>query len=723
MINRSLSSNYGVTHIAAAIAMAAAAGGLQAAQVSPDHWESLNRDAARQGHARVLINLGQGVGLETLRTHAAGVRAAMAQKADALRALLGANALEVGAWENGIGQMGLHVDAMGLRQLRSTSLAQGFMPDITWSTRLQVRDDDGSLDAIERTLDHEGLAMVDIELNVPAAYTLLPDGSTQYRPDAESDADIAERLAQLLADPLAARLQDLDVGAASDVGARVPGLRAVVDRETYTWLITSEHVRALRLHGRPDERPGRWDRAALDAAQQHGDAELSLTLRGGPTYSPKMGNMSAAAWARQSAAHQEAFEAILADAGAMLDSRSMTLYAGTGTLSARLPAPVLERLFARQDARLLSVDINRPVAYPQLSNSTQLMNMPQAWGAGIRAAGQNIVVLDSGVRRDHALFMAGGTSRVIYEACFGTNSGGYKSICPSPNANGDSPVGLAGAAAPLANAQACINLSSAGNGSCQHGTHVTGIAAGRASSLVLGGTLQGVGPDAHIIAMQVFSYDLMSSPPQMVSFSNDMHAGLNALLAASPYSSGNPSVVNMSLGIKNLRFGTSCPSYYPGLSLTIQQLTSVGVPVVVSSGNGSFKDGISWPACVPHTIKVGAVANDATGTLVAYYTNLGAQQNYVGPFFLAPGGHSNGGYTQVQSAGISSSTEVVKSKGTSMAAPHVAGLYAAVKAAVPGISVADISAWVASSASIPISVTLAAPLGVQTFRRVRLPNF
>ncbi len=60
--------------------------------------------------------------------------------------------------------------------------------------------------------------------------------------------------------------------------------------------------------------------------------------------------------------------------------------------------------------------------------------------------------------------------------------------------------------------------------------------------------------------------------------------------------------------------------------------------------------------------------------------------------------------------------------GTSQASPHVAGIYAAVKAANPlGVSVADVAAWVVSTGSIPVTINLPAPTGNQVFRRVRVP--
>lgn len=55
-------------------------------------------------------------------------------------------------------------------------------------------------------------------------------------------------------------------------------------------------------------------------------------------------------------------------------------------------------------------------------------------------------------------------------------------------------------------------------------------------------------------------------------------------------------------------------------------------------------------------------------------------------------------------------------QGTLQAAPHVAGLYAAVKAASPGeVSVANITTWIVTTGSIPVTINLPG-IGNQTFR-------
>lgn len=58
----------------------------------------------------------------------------------------------------------------------------------------------------------------------------------------------------------------------------------------------------------------------------------------------------------------------------------------------------------------------------------------------------------------------------------------------------------------------------------------------------------------------------------------------------------------------------------------------------------------------------------------------------------------------------------------------MAGLYALVKAAAPGIEVSDVSNWIQANASQPLASTCVGPLpcvGADNvvFRRIRLPNF
>ncbi|MCZ7529176.1 MAG: S8 family serine peptidase [Acidimicrobiia bacterium] len=112
-----------------------------------------------------------------------------------------------------------------------------------------------------------------------------------------------------------------------------------------------------------------------------------------------------------------------------------------------------------------------------LNSTTPLVGADAAQAEGYDGTGATVAVLDTGVDRTHP-YLSG---RVVREACFSYNA------CPN---RGSAQTGT-GSARPC----------SYGAG-CWHGTHVTGIAAGKDQS---GGTYTGVAPGADIFAIQVFS--------------------------------------------------------------------------------------------------------------------------------------------------------------------------------------------------------------------------
>lgn len=121
-------------------------------------------------------------------------------------------------------------------------------------------------------------------------------------------------------------------------------------------------------------------------------------------------------------------------------------------------------------------------------------------------------------------------------------------------------------------------------------------------------------------------------------------------------------------------------------------------------------------------VKVSSVANDSVGTTLSSFSNIAPQSVLAGPIFLAPGGQDAPSRNYIYSASSASNSATIGMAGTSQAAPHIAGLYAMIKAAAPGITVADASAWIIGTASFDVTYDLGYPAGVQTFRRVRLPD-
>lgn len=703
---------------AIAVALAAVTAGSLAAKVEPSELAALRREAAVSGLARVMITIDEAVKLEAIRDDLAGVKSAMQTKANVLRSELGREALETGHWSNGIGQIGMYVTSAGLQILSNSSNAQSFASDVTRRLRIRAHEADGSVDAVQAALEKSGYADVEVFLNVEEGdYDIGKDGKTSYHPSSALATEIVGRLNRLTGERFSRGFRNVDTAKAVNVVNPEPSFKVRIDNEAFVNLIESSEVRAVRPIGFTDTRATLWAPEALEQARAKGAAEVIITLRGGDLFSSKSGYMSAKAWGVQRRANQRALDEILSAAGIPV-SASIAKYPDLGAVHVRLPHAGLERLYAGADPRLLSVQLNRVSATATLTNSTVLTNMPAAWSASYVGSGQNIVVIDSGVRKDHELFKMNGASKVTYEACFGTNHGLYMSICPSGNALGDSPLGQLGSGEPFGNLAVCSTLASlqtTDNHNCSHGTHVAGIAAGRKSNLVSPTTLQGGAIGANVVSVQVFSYDTTS--PRAGAFNADILAALEATHSATVAGTGNPFTVNMSLGGGS--YASDCPSYDSGVTNSIANLTSRGVPVVVATGNDANKAAISWPACVPSTIKVSSVANDAAGTTLAGFANIGAPGSYTGPIFLAPGGSAS---TTVTSADRASTTATHAMRGTSQAAPQITAVYAMLKAAVPGISVADATAWIAGTGSIGVTYTLPAPTGRQSYRRLRLPS-
>lgn len=287
------------------------------------------------------------------------------------------------------------------------------------------------------------------------------------------------------------------------------------------------------------------------------------------------------------------------------------------------------------------------IAFPTLAESVPLIEGPEIWDLGGRGAGQAVAILDTGVDAAHP-FLA---QRVVAEACFSTTSqiNNARSLCP----NGQSQQRGAGAARPC---------SAAG---CEHGTHVAGIAAGQSE------TFSGVAPDADIIAVQVFS---LFSGPQcggrgacVASFTSDQIRALDYVLQLARDRA--VASVNMSLG--GGRSTTACDT---DLAKTvIDQLRAAGVATAIASGNDGFRDSVSFPACISSAITVGATSKSDE---LAGFSNCGPQVDVHAPGVNIRSSTPNGNFAVLS--------------GTSMATPHVAGAFAALRSARPAATVDQI---------------------------------
>ncbi len=346
--------------------------------------------------------------------------------------------------------------------------------------------------------------------------------------------------------------------------------------------------------------------------------------------------------------------------------------------TARVDAAALAALVALPDVASIAADT---LLSPSLAQSTPLINAPAAWAAGHTGAGWSVAILDTGVERTHSFF--GG--RIISEACY-SNSGGTgsgSSLCPggAPSSTAD------GSAAP------CTITS------CDHGTHVAGIAAGGNGP----GGVNGVAPAAGIIAMQVFTrFDSplsCSRPPCALSYTSDFVRGLErTLILAGAGNANQVASVNLSLGGGG-PYSTNCDASQAATKAAVDNLRSIGVATVIASGNSGFRTGVSFPACVSTAVSVGSTTKaDAFST----FTNRSGSMVHL----LAPGGAIT---ASVPGNGYSAKS------GTSMAAPHVAGAWAVLKHALPSASVTQVLTAARDGGQL-----IGDPLSGATYRRINV---
>ncbi|MEM3153947.1 MAG: S8 family serine peptidase [Candidatus Woesearchaeota archaeon] len=220
-----------------------------------------------------------------------------------------------------------------------------------------------------------------------------------------------------------------------------------------------------------------------------------------------------------------------------------------------------------------------------------------------------VCVIDTGIQAGHSAFQ----SRVVAQKCYCSSS-----CCP----NGLSEDALATDTHPAS-----------------HGTHVSGI-------IGANGTYVGVAPGVNIVAVKVCSSSCALS---------DIISGIDFCIAHKD--NYNIKVISGSIGDGgNYVSQSSCPTYFDA---GINTAYSAGIAGVFASGNNGYTSGISYPACSPKAIAVGASdKND----VMASFTNRGALLEVLAPGVSIMSTKSPGTYGTLS--------------GTSQATPHVSGAVA-----------------------------------------------
>ncbi|OMH82280.1 Subtilase-type proteinase psp3 [Zancudomyces culisetae] len=185
-----------------------------------------------------------------------------------------------------------------------------------------------------------------------------------------------------------------------------------------------------------------------------------------------------------------------------------------------------------------------------------------------------------------------------------------------------------------------------------HGTHVAGIVAG---------TVHGVAKKAHIVSVKVLDKNMMG----MVSYAIK---GIDFILKDWSAKKGKykAAVVNMSLGT---------PSRNEAYLKAIDAMVAAGVHVVTSSGNSGLDACNQTPALTLTGITVGAF--DELGS-VPTWSNWGKCVD-----ILAPG-------TRIISSSNAGGDQTIVKSGTSMAAPFVTGVVAAMLSDNPNMKPSEL---------------------------------
>jgi subtilisin family serine protease len=302
---------------------------------------------------------------------------------------------------------------------------------------------------------------------------------------------------------------------------------------------------------------------------------------------------------------------------------------------------------------------NGPVDDPLFPHQwgLQQIRAPEAWSRGFRGRGTVIAVLDSGVDLDHPDLAA---NLIPGKSFIGP--------CPARDDEG-------------------------------HGTHVAGIAAAVADN---GIGVAGVAPEAKIMPLKAGGATGPSTPENVAA--GIRHAADQGADVVS---------VSLATGESPLIPGTQLGELEPTLEEAVDYAWERGTVVVGAAGNGNLPR-CSYPGGTTHAICV--TASDRLGKPPSY-SNAGAEADGT-VVVRAPGGGGTPGTVDTCADNVVSTMwprgdydgcwrpqgvyGYETAAGTSMAAPHVAGLVALLAGA--GLSAEEIVVRIRDTAAPPFSI-------------------
>jgi serine protease len=353
-----------------------------------------------------------------------------------------------------------------------------------------------------------------------------------------------------------------------------------------------------------------------------------------------------------------------------------TLYTFSGNITQQNSQGVgvldlVQRLEARADVEFAQPNyLYYPMAVPNDANYASqwhypAINLPQAWDLTTGAGSPVIAVIDTGKTNHPDL-----SARWV---------GGYDFISSRSAAKDGN--GRDSDATDVGDGGICSGYNYPNS---WHGTHVAGTV-GASSNNGVG--VAGVNWNARILPVRVLG-KCGGSTADIIDAIR-WSAGLS--VSGVPANVNPAKVINMSLG-GSLSTGQTCATHDVATQNAINAVTALGANVVVAAGNSNKDTKTYTPASCNNTVTVASL-NRANAR--AYYSNYGPDVD-----IAAPGGDTqtdtNGNgvkddgvlSTLLNSTGSSYTYQYYQ--GTSMAAPHVAGVVSLMLARDPSLTPAQI---------------------------------
>ncbi|MCR3751641.1 S8 family serine peptidase [Lentzea californiensis] len=366
--------------------------------------------------------------------------------------------------------------------------------------------------------------------------------------------------------------------------------------------------------------------------------------------------------------------------------QKLTSFRRIGVVAARGDSAQISS--ARTKAGVTRVEVQKPIRFLGSTSHTATRGLDARNSLGLTGAGVSVAVIDSGVDPTHPSF-GGRIVRNLKSLCL-DGSTQTNCIVPVPNFLDTDTTSLGG-----------------------HGTHVTGIAIGGDVQTTGGPVIRGAAPGAKGVVISTGAAILILGADAALNWVLENHRA--------PCGAGVPASTCPPIKVVNNSYGPSGGGAFDPESVTVKlqrQLVAEGVVVVWANGNdgGDGSANLSNPPGVdptPGVISVASYNDQETGTrdgAVSDFSSRGlAANSATWPDISAPGENIASScrlYLPICATGLKPQNgpglldlgTFNTISGTSMAAPHVAGIVAQLFQAKPSATPADIERALKSTA-------------------------